>query len=316
MNLRIRLLFVATLGLALLPSMEARAGVIQGVTISDVSSEYVSGGDTRRATNLVNGVGLFGESHTAIAAGSMWLTLSGSAGTQVGTNYVTFDLGSVHNLNRMKVWNYNEQKSGANILTRRGVKSADILTAGDDLVFSTAIANQSFTRAAGLFTNLYDTIDLGGVSARYVRINIHTNFGEGDFRVGLSKVLFIDDTVPPVVKTATHDSSGTRVTVQFSETVLPSTATDTNNYSITSGTNVVAVLGASLNVFGDRVELQTGPMDSKVDYVLNVQNVRDAANVISITNTQVSIDPELVLWLKADAGITTDENGNVTEWDD
>ena len=98
--------------------------------INSVSSEFLSGNDQRRATNLVNGCGLFGEWHTAIAAGSMWLTSPTTPGSVVSQASVTFDLGAVHTVNRMKVWNYNEAQSGVNVLTRRGIKTCDILVAG------------------------------------------------------------------------------------------------------------------------------------------------------------------------------------------
>lgn len=293
---------------------ELRAAAIRGVTIQAVSSEFASGADQRRATNLVTGVGLFGDVHTTTAAGSMWATSPTNAGS-VSLAAVTFNLGSVHTLNRMKVWNYNE--AGAN--TQRGIKLANISVAGEDLVFTTHLANVTFTRAPGTFTNASQTIDLGGIQARYVRINVLTNFyttGAVENRVGLSKVLFIDDTVPPVLTAATRSYSGTQVTVRFSESVLPSTATNATNYAIFSGTTSASILSVAMNVYNDGVVLQTSPLDTNLVYTLSAQNVRDAADVISIASTNVTIDPELVLWLKADAGVAVDGNNVLTQWSD
>src|SRR5437879_844935 len=121
---------------ALLVAGNLYGAAISGVTINAVSSEFVSAADQRRATNLVSGVGLFGDIHTPTAAGSMWLTSPTAAGSLTLAT-VTFDLGSVHTINRMRVWNYNELQSGANVLTRRGIKTADISVAGEDLVFTT-----------------------------------------------------------------------------------------------------------------------------------------------------------------------------------
>jgi hypothetical protein len=59
---------------------EARGAAIQGVTISSFSSEYTSGFDQRRAATLVKDTGFFGQFHTAIARGSLWLTLPSTAG--------------------------------------------------------------------------------------------------------------------------------------------------------------------------------------------------------------------------------------------
>ena len=59
--------------------------------------------------------------------------------------------------------------------------------------------------------------------------------------MGLSKVLFIEDTVPPLVQSATRNFAGNRVTVQFSEPVQASSAVNLANYSIVSGTNTIGL---------------------------------------------------------------------------
>src|SRR5690349_3913473 len=148
------------------------AAIIRNVTITNVYSEFVSGTDLRTATNLLNGSGLFGDHHTVSPQGCMWLTSTPTPPAGDFTNaFVTFDLGSLHTLDRMKVWNYNE----AGNLTRRGIQRADILTAGEDFVFTTAFSNVFFERAPGVFTNFGQTISLGGLQARYVRFNVITN---------------------------------------------------------------------------------------------------------------------------------------------
>ncbi|HYJ15089.1 MAG TPA: hypothetical protein VE170_06335, partial [Candidatus Limnocylindria bacterium] len=242
------ILFVA----AFLLCITGQAAVITNVTISAVSSEFVSGIDQRRATNIVNGVGLFGDVHTRIPQGAMWLTLPDTAGAAAQA-FVEFDLGATHTLNQMKVWNYNEGPSGANILTRRGVQTADIQIAGDDKQFTTTKAAQTFRRATGAFTNFFDVIDMGGVQARYVRINVLTNFGEGDNRVGLSEVQFIENTAAPALRTAERSFSGDRVTLQFSEAMDPASATNTANYAITGPSGVVTISSADFHIYKDAV---------------------------------------------------------------
>jgi hypothetical protein len=216
----------------------------------------------------------------------------------------------------MKVWNYNE----AGTVSQRGIQRADILTAGADQVFATNFPNVFFNRAPGAFTNFAQTISLGGVQARYVRINVLTNHyvsGTAENRVGLSEVQFIDNTVPPSVVSASRSFSNDRVTVVFSEPVLASTALNLTNYLIQSGANKATISGATLDPFANRVALQTSTLNSNLVYTLTAQNVRDAADLISIpANSQVTIVPELALWLKADAGITADASGFVSQWAD
>lgn len=304
------------LATAVILSGQIQAAVIPGVTINSVSSEYSSGAtDQRRATNIVSGAGLFGEYHSADPKGAMWLTQPATIDGLTNA-FVTFDLGAVRSISKMKVWNYNESPSGANVLTRRGVQLADILVAGEDMVFTTNIAGQTFTRATGTFSTEHDTIDMGGVSARYVRINVITNYGEGDFRVGLSEVQFIDNISAPSAVSASRNFLGDRVTVRFSEPVLPSSTTNLANYVIQSGGTSATVLSAALNEFGDSVILKTSTLNSNLVYTVSVQNIRDAADTITVPPAQLNIDPELVLWLKADENVIADGSGVVTEWDD
>src|SRR4051794_32593287 len=129
-------------------SPQVRGAAIQGVTISSFSSEYTSGADLRRASSLVSDSGFFGDYHTVAPRSAMWLTLPANTG-DFTNGFVTFDLGSVQTIHQMKVWNYNE--SGVN--TQRGIQKANVLVAGEDLVFTTNLSNQTFTRATGTFTN-------------------------------------------------------------------------------------------------------------------------------------------------------------------
>lgn len=291
-----------------------QAAAIRGVTVTAVSSQFTNGADQRRGTNIVNGGGLFGEVHTTVPQGTMWLTSLTT--TNAFTNaFITFDLGSLRTLNQMKVWNYNE-RSGATLLTQRGIQQAHISTAGENGIFTTNFPNTSFTRAPGTFDAFPQSINLGGISARYVRINVLTDFG-GDNRVGLSEVQFIDNTVAPVLVSASRSYSADRVTVWFSEAMTPATATNPANYTIQSGATAASVLSAMMDFDGNRVVLHTSTLDTNLVYTLTVQNVRDAASIISVpTNSQVTIEPELVLWLKADVGVSTDGSGFVTQWND
>ncbi|MGI8967266.1 MAG: DUF4457 domain-containing protein, partial [Limisphaerales bacterium] len=290
----------------------SQAAEIQGVTISAVSSEFVSGTDQRRATNLVNGSGLFGDAHTIVPQGAMWLT-SPATNNAFTNAFVTFDLGNVRTLSKMKVWNYNE----AGALTRRGIQTANISVAGEDLVFTTNLVNQTFLRAPGLLTNFAQLIEMGGVQGRYVRINVVSNYLEaGDTRVGLSEVRFIDPNVRPTINFASRNFSNDRVTVLFSEPVLPSSATNVGNYSISSGATTATILSAAMDLFSNRVVLQTSTLNSNLVYMLTARNVRDAADLISIpTNITVQIEPELALWLKADV-VAANGDGTVSLWPD
>ncbi len=220
-------LFLALLFAAFVPD-RAKAVIVTNVLIDAVSSQLTNG-FARGAEHLVDGSGLFGDAHTPLADGAMWLN-NGTFTTPndpASSAEVTFDLGAVRTLEQMRVWNYNE--AGA---TARGIATADILVAGADRVFTNAIAGQAFTRAPGTLTNFMQTINLGGVRARFVKIDVLTNHGDGNLFAGLSEVQFVDTNLPPILVSADRKFSNRQIAVKFSEAVLPATATNRANYQV------------------------------------------------------------------------------------
>jgi hypothetical protein len=306
---------------ALLP-----AAIIPGVTIQSVSSQYSNGSsDQRPATNLVNGSGLFGNNHTYNITGSGWLTADSSAGAYSNA-FVVFDLGAVHNLSQIKVYNYDE---GSPLATGNacGVQQADILFGTDLGVYTVTNSGVLFNKAPGgtstapNFKDFSQLINVGGVSARYVRVNVATNWGGSTGvdanAVGLCKVLFIDTNVPASATLATENFASNSVTVWFSEPVSPLTATNLGNYSLTSsGADVPQILAATMNPFNDSVTLTTSQLtDSFNAYTLNVTGIAAGSDETLFTNS-VALQSQLAFWLRADVGVTTNTDGTVATWAD
>jgi hypothetical protein len=174
----------------------ASAAPVGGVGVS-ASSELFSGPFDRRASHLVDGSGLTGTAHGTVPDGFMWLSTGNACcgGAPDLNPTLTFDLGSLYNVDFMKVWNYNE---GSPNLTARGINTANILVAGNDAVFSPLIPNQAFNQAPGTNSDFSQVISLSGVEARFVRLAGMTHFpgGDNDF-FGLSEVQFDGTPVGP-----------------------------------------------------------------------------------------------------------------------
>jgi len=156
------------------------------------SSHYVA--DRRYASNAVNGAGLVGNAHVITPADSMWL----NNGTFVAPNdtnaWIQFDLGAVHPLRWMKVWNYNEIIPGGPDFRSRGVSRADILSGMSTGALSMVVTGQAFAKAPGTQTDFSELIPMNGTTARFVRLEKLTNFPGADNRfVGLSEVQFFRD---------------------------------------------------------------------------------------------------------------------------
>jgi hypothetical protein len=167
------------------------------------SSEYLV--DNRRAINAINKNGLQGKVHGTSPAAAMWLT----DGVDMAPEF-NIDLGSVHKVDQLRVWNYNENADPTCCLNR-GVKTADIYVAGADGVFGTTpvIRGQSFARAPGATEDFSEVISLGGVQARYIKIDVTENHGDPSF-TGLSELKVTGSVVPelaPIPATVSDASS-------------------------------------------------------------------------------------------------------------
>ena len=132
---------------------------------------------------------LFANSDTP--GGPMWLS-DGEKGPE--SQQITFDLGSIRDVSKVRIWNYNDHARGN---LNYGVKAMEIMVSEDDRtyrsggVFEVKIAPENEERAYGQDI----AVDVPGV--RYVRFNIKSNHdlgtsymdGSSPF-VGLSKVTF------------------------------------------------------------------------------------------------------------------------------
>jgi hypothetical protein len=160
-------------------------------TIADVSSSIA--GFNREAAYLVNNAGMGGKAHSRAPTGMMWLN-QGSFGNVPAEQFdldpfIVFDVGAEQPLDRLVIWNYNEALPGRADLLNRGIKTADILVAGEDQVFTTLIAGQELNIAPGTDdVDFGQIIDLTGTTARYIKLDNLVNFGNNENFVGLSEV--------------------------------------------------------------------------------------------------------------------------------
>lgn len=156
--------------------------LLAAVTIGDAGSSASSHwfGSTsafRTPDKAVNGVGLSGATHNN-NANDMWLTEVGDP-----TGYFIVDLKRVHNITDLDIWNYNEPGGFLN----RGVQNFDVEISDDGVNFTTVVAGATLARAGG-GAEPAQSVLLGGThQARYVRLNINSNYGDASHS-GLSEV--------------------------------------------------------------------------------------------------------------------------------
>ena len=128
--------------------------------------------------------------HSATPGGPMWLS---DGKDEVTAQFITFDLGGAHVVEKVRIWNYNENVRG---YINYGIKDMDLLISTNGTDFSKA---GSFTlRDAGenQDKNFSQDLSLPSVQARYVRFDIRDNQDRPSYlegvsrRTGLSKVEF------------------------------------------------------------------------------------------------------------------------------
>lgn len=124
-------------------------------------------------------------------------------------------------------------------------------------------------------------------------------------------------TVPPYVTLAGIPIWNTnQIIVTFDEAVDPATATVAGNYSLNNG---ASVLSAAMSDTSNKVVLTTSPLTFNANpgfYSLTVQNVKDLFGLtMSPASLPIGLYPNAALWVRADTGVTTDDNG-VIMWND
>ena len=123
-----------------------------------------------------------------------WLS---DAQTNVSGQYIQFDLGSVVALDRIRIWNYNQNYYGS--FANRGIQDAQIQFSTDGVNFTT-ILSPTFAEAPATSDYTGFDVDLTGLgSTRFVRIVALSNFGAdvyGNY-VGLSEAMFFPSVAAP-----------------------------------------------------------------------------------------------------------------------
>ncbi len=176
---------------------------IAGVTVHSVSSEYTLAPWDLRAIHVVDGSGLVGAGHDVTNAdGNSWQTI-----TSTDAARIVFDLGALHTLGLVHVWNLNFYAP----YNGRGASTVIIRTS-TDLSAWTSQGTYFFTKATGLAGDPGFDIDASAWgSARYVEFDITDIHGGDDDagHVGLSEVRFFTAAPPPPTHQLSITKAGT-----------------------------------------------------------------------------------------------------------
>ena len=179
---------VSLLAVGLVAANSAKATLINGVTTTTGMGTF---GSAYCLPCLTNGVGLsslsLGATHSA-AFTDMWMSNGSTTGTLI------FDLGAVHRLTTVGIWNYNYPGAGSTL--NRGVKTMSVDVSVDNVLYTPLLGPTVIPQgtAAPLPAHIINPLL---VNARYVRFNIIDNYGSPNY-TGLSEVQFDSEKIVPV----------------------------------------------------------------------------------------------------------------------
>jgi len=133
--------------------------------------------------NTVDGSGLNASDQHSTRNADMWL----AEPPEDEALYVQYEFDRVYKLYEMLVWNYNEEFE---LILGFGIKDVTVEYSADGedwIVLGDVELNQATARATYVANT---AVDFQGVSARFVRLTVHSNWGGMDQR-GLSEVRFM-----------------------------------------------------------------------------------------------------------------------------
>jgi hypothetical protein len=152
--------------------------------------------------NTLNGSGLDANDMHTITTETMWFTAMGDA-----TPWIQYEFDGVKKLDTMTVWNSNSSAEG---FIGYGVKGVLIEYSVDGQTWDVFEDVNEFSRAPGLRTyNQYDEINLAGLAAKMVRLNIQSNWGGVMQSYGLSEVQF--SMIPTAARTPEPESESVNI---------------------------------------------------------------------------------------------------------
>ncbi|NQV31521.1 MAG: discoidin domain-containing protein, partial [Phycisphaeraceae bacterium] len=240
-------------------------GATVAVTASSASNEFSTPEKTIDGSGLDPNTGAH-----SINPETMWFTASVDLDP-----WIQYEFDDVQKLDMMKVWNSNGSAESA---IGWGVKDVVIQYSVDGEAWN-ALEPTQFGRAPGLPTyNQYDEITLDGLAAKYVRLDIQSNWGGILMSYGLSEVKFF--MIPAQARTPQPASGAADILPDSILTWRAGREAAQHTVYISSDMNAVAEGSASsVTSMTNNVELSSLSLELGETYYWRVDEVNQAEAV-------------------------------------
>lgn len=171
--------------------------------VTPVAATASSSGLNMGPENTINGSGLDASDQHSTEATTMWT----SAGTL--PNWIRYEFDKAYKLHELWVWNSNQLFES---YVGFGARNVTIEYSLDGQTWTALEGVPEFVRASGVAPCAADTtIDLGGITAQFVRLTIDTNWGGTALQTGLSEVRFFYVPMQAFAPVPADNATGVRV---------------------------------------------------------------------------------------------------------
>ncbi|MCP4455470.1 MAG: discoidin domain-containing protein, partial [Planctomycetes bacterium] len=239
---------------------------VPGSTIAVTASS--SSNEMSTPDTTINGSGLGPNGVHGMTADTMWFTATVDLDP-----WIQYEFENAKKLDTMTVWNSN---SAAESAIGWGVKDVEIAYSVDGENWDVLADANQFSRALGLPTyDQADTIAFNGAVAKYVRLNIQSNWGGILMAYGLSEVQF--SMVPVRVRTPDPASGAVDILPNAIVTWRPGHEVDQHTIYVDTDESAVAD-GTAVSVSTRTNSLDLGTLDLQLGetYYWRVDEVNDA----------------------------------------
>lgn len=158
-------------------------------------------------SNIVNNIGLdiYQTKEAKITSesnGNMWRSET------TDNVSVTFDMKDIVTISEMYIWNYNDD-------TSIGIKDISIYSSGDGIEY-TLIDTYTINQATGQDMMSYSSkIEFDSIEAKYIKINIQSNYQDTATQFGIGKIMFFDNENQYIYPSV--DATSTDLTIEDNE---------------------------------------------------------------------------------------------------
>lgn len=239
---------------------------IPGDTIAVTASSYSN--EFSMPEKVIDGSGLGPDGTCAITPETMWFTTSPDMDP-----WIQFEFDDLKKLDTMSIWNSNGAAESA---IGWGIKDVVIETSQDGDNWTVLEGVSQLNRAPGLPTYAQpDVIALNGIPARFVRLDIGSNWGGILMSYSLSEVQF--NMIPAQARTPEPASGATGV--QPGDTVTWRAGREAAEHSVYISTDANAVADGtapSVTTATNALDLGTLGLDLGDTYYWRVDEVNDA----------------------------------------